>query len=298
MADGKELKPKSFRIDDETAEKFKEISNTIGGNQQETLAKLIEAFEFQSGKAILTEKKADIEQFEKYVSVITRMFMGSLEDNQNITETVRTEFDALLKSKDATIQDLQEKLTVAKQLKEDATLKARTHADENARLNEVIDSLNNEYNSKMDDMQSMLSDKDNLNKALTDSCNDLKAKIEGMREAAEQSAVLRGELDQLKKEHEKVIREQSDLKKQMQQEQTSHEKTVSDLKQHEADALERLKEQLQLAQDKAILQIEKSYQEQMQKLKADKQAEVDKYQQKYFDLLEQMKTQTAAVEQN
>lgn len=298
MADGKELKPKSFRIDDETAEKFKEISNTIGGNQQETLAKLIEAFEFQSGKAILTEKKADIEQFEKYITAITRMFMGSLEDNQNITETVRTEFDALLKSKDATIQDLQEKLTVAKQLKEDATLKARTHADENARLNEVIDSLNNEYNSKMDDMQSMLSDKDSLNKALTDSCNDLKAKIEGMREAAEQSAVLRGELDQLKKEHEKVIREQSDLKKQMQQEQTSHERTVSDLKQHEADALERLKEQLQLAQDKAILQIEKSYQEQMQKLKADKQTEVDKYQQKYFDLLEQMKTQTAAVEQN
>lgn len=290
MADGKELKPKSFRIDDETAEKFKEISNTIGGNQQETLAKLIEAFEFQSGKAVLTEKKADIEQFEKYITAITRMFMGSLEDNQNITETIRTEFDALLKSKDATIQDLQEKLTVAKQLKEDATLKARTHADENARLNEVIDSLNNEYNSKMDDMQSMLSDKDSLNKALTDSCNDLKAKIEGMREAVEQSAVLRRELDQLKKEHEKVIREQSDLEKQIQQEQTTHEKTVSELKQHEADALERLKEQLQLAQDKAILQLEKSYQEQMQRLKADKQAEVDKYQQKYFDLLQNQRS--------
>ena len=292
MADGKELKPKSFRIDDETAEKFKELSNTIGGNQQETLAKLIEAFEFQSGKAILTDKKADIEQFEKYVSAITRMFMGSLEDNQNITETVRTEFDALLKSKDATIQDLQEKLTVAKQLKEDATLKARAHADENARLNSVIDSLNNEYNSKMDDMQSMLSDKDSLNKALTDSCNDLKTKIEGMKEAAEQSAIFREELEQLKKEHEKVIRERSGLEKQMQQEQTVHEKAISELRQHETDALERLKEQLQIAQDKAVLQIEKSYQEQIQKLKADKQAEVDKYQQKYFDLLEQMKSQT------
>lgn len=292
MADGKELKPKSFRIDDETAEKFKELSNTIGGNQQETLAKLIEAFEFQSGKAILTDKKADIEQFEKYVSAITRMFMGSLEDNQNITETVRTEFDALLKSKDATIQDLQEKLTVAKQLKEDATLKARAHADENARLNSVIDSLNNEYNSKMDDMQSMLSDKDSLNKALTDSCNDLKTKIEGMKEAAEQSAIFREELEQLKKEHEKVIRERSDLEKQMQQERTAHEKAISEFRQHEADALERLKEQLQIAQDKAVLQIEKLYQEQIQKLKADKQAEVDKYQQKYFDLLEQMKSQT------
>ena len=298
MADGKELKPKSFRIDDETAEKFKEISNTIGGNQQETLAKLIEAFEFQSGKIVLTEKKADIEQFEKYVTAITRMFMGSLEDNQNITETIRAEFDALLKSKDAVIQDLQDKLAAADQMKEDAVLQAGASADENARLNEAVDSLNSEYKLKIDDMQSMLSDKDNLNKALTDSCSGLKARIEGMKEAAEQSAALRKELEQLKQDYEKVIREQSALEKQMQQEQDAHEKTVSDLKQHEADVLERLKEQLQLEKDRAILQIEKSYQEQTQKLKADKQAEVDKYQQKYFELLEQMKTHDEQGEQN
>ena len=288
MADGKELRPRSFRIDDETAERIKEISNTIGGNQQETLAKLIEAFEFQSGKAVLTEKKADIEQFEKYITAITRMYMGSLEDNQNITETVRTEFDALLTSKDAVIQDLQEKLTAAKQVKEDATMKARTHADENARLHEVIDSLNHEYNTKMDDLQSMLSDKDNLNKALTDSCNELKVKIEGIRESAEQSAAFKKELEQLKREHEKIIRKQSDLEKQMQQEQAAHAQIVLDLKQHEADALVRQKEQSQIAQEKAILQIEKSYQKQIQKLMAEKQAEADRYQQKYFSLMEQI----------
>ena len=288
MADGKELRPRSFRIDDETAERIKEISNTIGGNQQETLAKLIEAFEFQSGKAVLTEKKADIEQFEKYITAITRMYMGSLEDNQNITETVRTEFDALLTSKDAVIQDLQEKLTAAKQVKEDATMKARTHADENARLHEVIDSLNHEYNTKMDDLQSMLSDKDNLNKALTDSCNELKVKIEGIRESAEQSAAFKKELEQLKREHEKIIRKQSDLEKQMQQEQAAHAQTVLELKQHEADALERQKEQLQIAQEKAVLQVEKSYQKQIQKLMAEKQAEADRYQQKYFSLMEQI----------
>ena len=297
MADGKELKPRSFRIDDTTIEKFKEISNIIGGNQQETLAKLIESFEFQSGKAVLTEKKADIEQFEKYITAITRMFMGSLEDNQNITETVRTEFDALLTSKDAVIQDLQEKLTAAKQVKEDATLKARTHADENARLHEVIDSLNHEYNTKMDDMQSMLSDKDNLNKALTDSCNELKAKIEGIREAAAQSAALKKELEHLKQEHEKIIRKQAEQEKQMQQEQAAHAQTVSELKQHEADALERQKEQSQIVQDRALLQIEKSYQTQIQKLKADKQAEVDRYQQKYFELLEQLKIKAEVTEE-
>lgn len=297
MAESKELRPRSFRIDDETAERIKEISNTIGGNQQETIAKLIEAYEFQSGKALLTEKKADIEQFEKYITAITRMYMGCLEDNQNITETVRTEFDALLTSKDAVIQDLQEKLTVAKQVKEDATLKARTHADENARLHEVIESLHHEYNTKMDDMQSMLSDKDNLNKALTDSCNDLKSKIERMKEAAAQSSALKKELEQLKQEHEKIIRKQAEQEKQMQQEQAAHAQTVLDLKQHEADALVHQKEQSQIVQDRALLQIEKSYQTQIQKLKADKQAEVDRYQQKYFELLEQLKIK-AETEEN
>lgn len=289
MADDKVLKPKSFRIDDETADKFKEISAAIGGNQQETLAKLIEAFEFQSGKAILTEKKADIDQFEKYVTAITRMYMSSLEDNQNITETVRTEFDALLKSKDATIQDLQEKLTVAKQLKEEATTRAKAYADENAHLNSVIDSINTEYNSKMDDMQSMLADKDNLNKALTDSCNDLKSKVESMRESSEQLTVIRKELEQLKSKHNTVIKEKSDLEKHMNQEQTAHDKAIADMQQHEQDLLERQKEQSQIALDKAVLEIEKKYQEQIEKLKAEKQAEIDKYQQKYFDLLEQLK---------
>lgn len=289
MADGKELKPKSFRIDDKTAEKFKEISNVIGCNQQETLAKLIEAFEFQSGKAILTEKRTDIEQFEKYVTALTRMFMGSLEDNQNITETVRTEFDALMRSKDATIQDLQESLATAKHLKEDASARARSHADENARLNSVISNLNDEYNAKMDDMQSMLSDKDSLNKALTDSCNDLKARVESMKEAAGLATILREELDQLKKEHEKVSTSLANLERQMQRQQGEHENNVNLLKQHEADSLARLKEQSQIKLDKTILELEKQHQTEIQQLKFEKQTEIDKYQNKYFSLLEQIK---------
>lgn len=62
--------------------------------------------------------------------------------------------------------------------------------------------------------------------------------------------------------------------------------------------MEHLKEQSQLALDKTVLQIEKTYQEQIQQLKADKQIEIDKYQQKYLDLLEQIKSQTATAEQN
>lgn len=107
---------------------------------------------FNLEKPLLKEKKTEIDQFEKHVTAITRMFMGNLEDNQTLTETVRTEFDALLMSKDTIIQDLQEKLAMAVQLKEEAVIKAKTYTDENARLSDIVNSLNIEYNSKIDDM--------------------------------------------------------------------------------------------------------------------------------------------------
>lgn len=294
MADNKELKPKSFRLNEETAEKFKEISVAIGGNQQETLSKLIEAYEFQSGKAVLTEKKSDIEQFEKYTSCLVRMYMGTLEDNQNLTETIRTEFDALLKSKESVIQDLQSQLTTAKQLKEEATSKAKVYTDENTRLNDVIDTLKKDYDTRLTDMETMLSDKDNLNKTLMDSCNDLKVKIAGMKEAVEQAEKLKRELEGLKKDYKRALDEKSELNRQLNQNQ----ETISELKQHESDSLLLLKEQQQLKLEKAVLELEKQYQQQIQELKVEKQEEIDKYQQKYLDLLEQIQEQKATKEEN
>lgn len=181
MADSRELKPKSFRIDEKTAKKFKEISAAIGGNQQETLAKLIETYEFQAGKAILIDKKSDIDQFEKYVNAITRMFMGVLEDNQNMTETVRTEFDALLKSKDATIQDLQNKLEIAKTCQQESDEKAKILSDANADLKNKLLKLQSDANTKIGDLNAMLEDKDKLNHALADLCDELKSKLENMQ---------------------------------------------------------------------------------------------------------------------
>lgn len=164
-----DLKPKSFRINDETADKFKQISAEIGGNQQETLSKLIEAYEFQAGKVSLIEKKADIELFEKYVNALTRMYMGSLEDNQNITGTVRTEYDGLLTAKDKTIQDLQKQLEDATRLKEDSVKSAERYLEQNSHLSNEITNI-----------RAQMADKENLNQALTASYNELKEKFDAM----------------------------------------------------------------------------------------------------------------------
>ena len=296
MADARELKPKSFRIDDETADKFKEIASSLGGSQQETLAKLIEAFEFQQGKAILTERKSDIEQFEKYTNCLVRMFMGVLEDNQNITETVRTEFDALLKSKDTIIQNLQEQISATKQAKEEAVNQKRVCEAQSQQLQQALDRLNTEYNSKMDDMESMLADKDKLNKALTDSHSNLKAKVESMLHDVEQVTELKNALADLQKEYNALKAKSDSLEADLSHEKAKHEECIVELKKHESDALKRVRAQEEIARDKALLELEKKYQEQIQHLKAEKQAEVDKYQQKYFDLLEQIKNNSATVE--
>ena len=57
-----------------------------------------------------------------------------------------------------------------------------------------------------------------------------------------------------------------------------HKKAESD----HAKELEHCKSELQLAHEKAILELEQKYQATIQKLKDEKQAEIDKYQQKVF----------------
>ena len=42
-----ELKPRSYRIDDETAEKIKAICVEMGGGQQTAFSRLIEVYEMQ-----------------------------------------------------------------------------------------------------------------------------------------------------------------------------------------------------------------------------------------------------------
>lgn len=289
MADEKILKPKSFRIDEETAAKFKEISESIGGNQQEALAKLIETYEFQSGKAVLTEKKADIEQFEKYANILIRMFMASLEDNQNLSQTIRTEYDALLKSKDTIIQELQKQLENARLSVKEMGQQAKEAVNENEILKKTIDGLNKEYQKSHDAMEQMLSDKDKLNHALTESYTSLQERYDKISAAAEQFSSIKESLDQTERELKETREQRDRFEKDYQEERLLHKIEMDDLKEKHNDAMHRQKESSGIALEKALLTKEKEFQEQLGMLNAEKQKEIDLYQKKYADLLEQTK---------
>lgn len=275
-----ELKPKSFRINDETAERIKTITSEIGGNQQEALAKMIEAYEFQKGKAILVERKADIERFENHVSVLVRMFLGILEDNQNISETIRTEFAAQMNSKDLIIQELQEKCSTMATEYDVAT----TQLDKLQKINE---SINEQLNKALADLKeketqygSMLADKDSLNKALASALDDLKCQIASMTDENLAAKETEKKLEDIKNLYAAAEQEIASLRK--------HLEVVKD------DSERNLVQALELKDiefEKKMLSVEKTHQSTIQKLEQEKRAAIDNYQTRYLSLLDQIKEQ-------
>ena len=147
----------------------------------------------------------------------------------------------------------------ANQSKEEAVSKAKVYEDENKALSGNIEKLQKEYTQKTNDLQSMLLDKESLNKALTDSCNELKLKLDQMKQEHDENIALKERIAELIQERDKALKQVE----------------------YGEEAISSLREKLQIEHEKAILELERKYHE-------EKQAEVDKYQKKYFELLEKM----------
>lgn len=239
---------RSFRITEAISDKIKEIAAEIGGNQQQTFAKLIEAYEMQKGKEVLKDKRSDIETFESYINAITRMYMGSLEDNQNVSNIVKTGFEAQLNSKDSVIQDLQDQLLKAKQTEQEASSIAEGLTNENARLNNHIESLKSEYETKTADLQEMLKDKDSLNKILEDKTRQQEKEIAEMKEKIEEVGTLRAELERCRADLNKAIKDKEQLIIQHEKDMLSREKKLQDEKATEIEKYQAM--YLTLLQDK------------------------------------------------
>lgn len=204
-----ELRPRSFRIDEETAEKFKKICLEAGLNQQEALAKLIESYELQAGKAVLTEKRDEIEVFERYASLLVQKYMGALEEIQDSRETIRSEFKAQLDSKDALICDLQAQKKAAEEATKEAD-QLRKQLEETQKRCKELEADKEAFSGRNKDLEADRSRLEAEVKALKEdqqaagkkALEDLRAKMELDKERA----VLEAEKS-LRKEHETEIRE-------------------------------------------------------------------------------------------
>lgn len=145
-----ETKARSFRITEETAEKFKSLC-TAFPNQNAALESLIQAYEIQSATAVLTDRQADISDYSSHIQALQSAFIHSLELNENAESRIRSEFQKQLASKDMTIQDLQERVKVLEQMVQTAQEQATAAENEMSALSEqnaeLIDSLSQKVQS-------------------------------------------------------------------------------------------------------------------------------------------------------
>ena len=71
------------------------------------MSALLNAYEVQNARAVLTDRQTDIADYDTHIQAIQSAFLRSLEINENAEKRIRTEFINLLNSKDQTIVQLQ-----------------------------------------------------------------------------------------------------------------------------------------------------------------------------------------------
>lgn len=103
----KELKIKSFRVDEETFEKFKSIASSEFKGQGQCLEALINIYEMENSKASLVERKLEIESFQDYLNKINQLFLTSLQMSKDSEARFKDEYVKQLNIKNKTIEKLQ-----------------------------------------------------------------------------------------------------------------------------------------------------------------------------------------------
>lgn len=287
-----ETRVKSFRITDDTAEKFKEIASTIGGNQQETLAKLIENYEMQAGKVAFTDTRAEIEQFEGYTIALNRMFMTAIENQQNMKKLIQAEFDAQLKSKDTVIIELQKKTDVLEARTKEAIAKEKESENAATAIKNELSNLKDKYNETVQTLEEKIETKEQLNIALTDSINSLKKKSEELENKCE---ILEKKENKHNEEVEKLDSEIKNLKDNL-------EKKEKELEQLKAN-LENTAKEYELEVKKAVIDAEREFNEKLSNIEETHREKMDSlqgklsdYQEKYFETMQKVQELTTKAD--
>lgn len=182
-----EIKTRSFRAEQSTLDRFTEISKDFE-NQGAALESLIQAYELQNAKAVLTTRQTDVEDFDSHLQAIQSAFLHSLEIAENADERVRLEFQKSLESKDKLIASFQERCEQSERQCFDLEAKIEELSARNRSLDsELASSLHTRKSAEtaLNDKQVII---DTLTKqlseaiALSEGANEVKASEESLKE--------------------------------------------------------------------------------------------------------------------
>lgn len=258
-----ELKVKSFRISEETTDKFKALCVDFD-NQNTALSALINAYEVHNAKALLSNRQTEIEDYDVHLQALQRAFLQSLELNSNAEERIRIEFARQLDIKDNTIADYQIRLSELEQLLKDTEEKCRTD------INTVSDKLTDAVND-VSEANKQISLLESDNAALKSSVIDKQQLIDNISKQL-------AEADIIKSEHTSLLKNIDELKKLNETEKAANNNKILELNlsiSSLSNEIEKLKSTAEVKNEKHKVELAQAIAE----TKA-----------KYLDIIEQLRT--------
>ena len=188
-----EVKQTNFRVDQDTADKFREFCAAAGMNQAQGFDHMMQVLELDRAKEAVPSRATEIEEYEMHVKAILSAYTNSLAINNDAEERVKEQFSASLESKDKTIQDLQGQIAHLKEEKETAaqSMKEAAAATE-----------------KAESASQLVAEKDRTIGTLAEKLATAEAKSEGYdaleqkeKESQEQIRTLQLTIEEQKKDH-------------------------------------------------------------------------------------------------
>lgn len=133
-----EVKQTNFRIDQESAQRFRTFCEDNGMSQAQGFDHIMQVVEMDRAKSVAPSRSTEIEGFEKSIKDVMAAYLYSIEVNQQAEGRVREQFASDLDRKDKAIDELRAKCEQLQSEKDaaksvaDEALKAKAQSDKDA----------------------------------------------------------------------------------------------------------------------------------------------------------------------
>lgn len=193
-----EVKQTNFRLDQEQVEKFRKFCEDNHFNQADGFGFLMNLIDVNNTMVAAPKRQTEIESFRKHLEDMTQIYLNSVDLCTYAEERIRSEYIALVESKDITIIDLQAKVkdlengyaenkAASDQAAKDAA-QAVKDAEAAKKQADTADQLCREKEETIAGLKEKLADREAL-----------KTENEVMRERISEMETLRGENEELKR---------------------------------------------------------------------------------------------------
>ena len=268
-----EIKPKYFRIDDETAAKIEQLSTEVFNSKNECLKSLVQLYELEQSKKTMPGFATDIDNFRAHLSIIEESYLHLLQLNADGELRIREEYSLELSTMMKNNAALQESLDATKS-------ELRTFKD---LYREQRDLANSRY-EELGKTNTALNDKEKLVKMLETQIEQLKENLDSMTSELASKEERFAQFDMPEAEKEKLQMENGRLEEQI----TLYEKQLETEKKSSAEALTKASAETSANLEQALKNAEFEKEKALFELKSQHQDEINQLKQQYLQQMQEL----------